>query len=409
MIRLLDVHTLEFSTFENDTTPPYAAASHRWQDEETTYDDFHRGPTENTPGIRKIRSFCAYIVTHASDLRMHTDRSVDWLWIDTCCIDKRDSNELSEAINSMFDWYARADICLAYLYDVAFGQPVIESTWFDRGWTLQELLAPSLVIFLDKEWHFRGVKRDTASCDQRARVSDLELWTSPQYSRGLVLNSEISKRTGIPQTVLSDLSLIRNLHFNDILQWMAKRNTTKWEDRAYCLLGLMDVAMSPNYGEYEYAMVRLLNEIRDKYSKQIRVIQRTGRSQSSAKSVELMQEEINLMDDGVDMWLEQRAARRDQNRTRHGLPRQMQHEGPHIPGSGTSPLTPAIGGSDNAVNTETDPQTRDVSSNTDSFNTTLSHQFMAIQQESMWNHLRLRKIQAKWDPLKAMSKKDAIP
>ena len=70
---------------------------------------------------------------------------------DLCCIDKTSSAELSEAINSMYRWYQESGVCYAYLADVppnAFSK----SRWFTRGWTLQELIAPSTVIFLDQKW-----------------------------------------------------------------------------------------------------------------------------------------------------------------------------------------------------------------------------------------------------------------
>jgi hypothetical protein len=88
-------------------------------------------------------------------------------WIDTCCIEKRDSAELSEAINSMYRWYTEAQICYAYLEDVTWpsgskldnktvdqGLPpsFLSSKWFARGWTLQELIAPPAVAFYSSEW-----------------------------------------------------------------------------------------------------------------------------------------------------------------------------------------------------------------------------------------------------------------
>jgi hypothetical protein len=39
-------------------------------------------------------------------------------WVDTCCIDKSSSAELSEAINSMFTWCWDACVCYAYLSDL---------------------------------------------------------------------------------------------------------------------------------------------------------------------------------------------------------------------------------------------------------------------------------------------------
>jgi hypothetical protein len=75
----------------------------------------------------------------------------------TCYIDKTSSAELSEAINSMYHWYQESGVCYTYLADVppnAFSK----SRWFTRGWTLQELIAPSTVIFLDQKWQEIGTK-----------------------------------------------------------------------------------------------------------------------------------------------------------------------------------------------------------------------------------------------------------
>jgi len=80
------------------------------------------------------------------------------VWIDTCCIDKSSSAELSEAINSMFRWYAEAQICFAFLDDVTANgnRPFGKSLWFTRGWTLQELIAPQKVVFYDADWKELG-------------------------------------------------------------------------------------------------------------------------------------------------------------------------------------------------------------------------------------------------------------
>ena len=86
----------------------------------------------------------------------------EWVWVDTCCIDKRSSAELSEAINSMYRWYANAKVCYAYLHDVNNFFPIERDDkkypnsngwpeWFSRGWTLQEMIAPSDVQFFNEK------------------------------------------------------------------------------------------------------------------------------------------------------------------------------------------------------------------------------------------------------------------
>jgi hypothetical protein len=42
----------------------------------------------------------------------------EYAWVDSCCINKRSSGKLSEAINSMFEWYSNAEVCYVYLSDV---------------------------------------------------------------------------------------------------------------------------------------------------------------------------------------------------------------------------------------------------------------------------------------------------
>ena len=79
-----------------------------------------------------------------------------------CCIDKRSSAELSEAINSMWRWYAGSRVCIVYLHDVSELEHELwgleQSDWFTRGWTLQELLAPHLVLFYSEHYCFLGEK-----------------------------------------------------------------------------------------------------------------------------------------------------------------------------------------------------------------------------------------------------------
>ena len=88
-------------------------------------------------------------------------------------IDKTNYTELSESINSMYKWYRQSRICYAYLEDVPSATDVFgtganrlfdpnsvfeRSRWFTRGWTLQELIAPSSLIFYTADWHELGTK-----------------------------------------------------------------------------------------------------------------------------------------------------------------------------------------------------------------------------------------------------------
>jgi len=97
-------------------------------------------------------------------------RGLEYVWIDSICIDKSSSAELSEAINSMYNWYRKSRVCFVYLSGVSSdaNTPIDDiansnsdfccSRWFTRGWTLQELIAPSNVVFYNRRWDFIGYK-----------------------------------------------------------------------------------------------------------------------------------------------------------------------------------------------------------------------------------------------------------
>lgn len=157
-MRLLNVETLEFTDFHNDERPTYAIASHRWQGAEAFFQDVQSKRNTYKSGYKKIEHFAKFVRKRIC--------SVKWLWIDTCCINKDSAAELSEAINSMFNWYRDAEVCLAYLEDFSTTEDVdgiTHSNWFTRGWTLQELIAPRLVVFLDHDWEVIGHKGILAS------------------------------------------------------------------------------------------------------------------------------------------------------------------------------------------------------------------------------------------------------
>jgi hypothetical protein len=151
------VDTETYRLVENPRNPKgedleYGILSHRWfeQDEEVTFEDMKSAILpRHKKGFRKIEGCC------------HKAKSdhLDFVWIDTCCINKDSSAELSEAINSMYRWYQQAKICYAYLSDVQavdsyrLRESLEKSKWFKRGWTLQELIAPKTMLFYDCNWH----------------------------------------------------------------------------------------------------------------------------------------------------------------------------------------------------------------------------------------------------------------
>ncbi|PVH74193.1 hypothetical protein DL98DRAFT_519426 [Cadophora sp. DSE1049] len=162
-----------------------------------------------------------------------------YAWVDTCCIDKSSSAELTESINSMYQWYSDAVVCYVFLEDLSiYGDPeelLARCRWFGRGWTLQELIAPQIVEFFDVGWNYRGSKTDFLQ--------------------------SISSCTGIQTHVLRGILPPKNCSIARRMSWAASRITTRVEDMAYCLLGIFDVNMPLLYGEGLKAFRRLQEEI----------------------------------------------------------------------------------------------------------------------------------------------------
>jgi len=230
-MRLLNVNTLEFGEFGEDERPRYAIASHRWEKEEATFKEVQRRLHTSKKGYKKIEAFAKYV--------SESVHSVEWLWIDTCCINKDSAAELSEAINLMFKWYRNAELCLAYLADVDTIDDTTrfkQSEWFKRGWTLQELLAPRTVVFLTKSWKVIGNKGAS----------------SHGYNGTLIgpgLETDISVATGLPKQILHEYESSLSLPPSERLKWMEGRRTSREEDMSYALCGIFSVSLGANYGE----------------------------------------------------------------------------------------------------------------------------------------------------------------
>ncbi|KAL8699616.1 MAG: hypothetical protein Q9201_005910, partial [Fulgogasparrea decipioides] len=156
IMRLLNTSTLSLHEFHDGKIPRYAILSHTWGAKEVTFQDFDKPSSKTLAGYTKIVSCCTLALSDGWQ----------YLWVDTCCIDKKSSAELSEAINSMYRWYQDAQVCYAYMVDVTRSKydlslPIedfCKSRWFRRGWTLQELLAPENVVFYDEYWEELGTK-----------------------------------------------------------------------------------------------------------------------------------------------------------------------------------------------------------------------------------------------------------
>jgi Heterokaryon incompatibility protein (HET)/Prion-inhibition and propagation len=219
-------------------TKPYAILSHTWgdDDEEVNFKDLTEGSMKTKAGYRKLR-FC-------SEQAARDD--LQYFWVDTCCIDKSNSTELSEAINSMFRWYRNAAKCYVYLSDVSTNNhnqidPSFQSweldfrksRWFTRGWTLQELIAPSSIEFFSFEGKLLGNKKS--------------------------LEKQIYEITGVAVQALQGCD-ISEFSVNERLSWAESRQTKREEDKAYCLLGLFEVHMPLIYGEGKESALRRLKE-----------------------------------------------------------------------------------------------------------------------------------------------------
>lgn len=253
--------------FFKNTGNGYAILSHRWQDAEISFQQMRQGVPRTSPQLKKIVNAC----------EVAKSLGHDWLWVDTCCINKESQTELVESINSMFQWYLEAAVCLGYLYDVESGgasgrddasQPGIfrktgtssenwqASEWFSRGmyaqfphinhvpiltrsqgWTLQELLAPRNMLFFDMHWNPLGSKSDLAP--------------------------KISAVTGIDIKYLrKDRESLSSACIATKMSWMSRRRTTREEDMAYSLIGLFNINMDVRYGKTgTSAFVRLQEEL----------------------------------------------------------------------------------------------------------------------------------------------------
>jgi hypothetical protein len=251
----------EFALTKDLATAPgrYAILSHTWgqDDDEVTFEDLNNQPEsqrktswlgwfartapigdstrEEKIGYKKLW-FC---------IEQARRDGLKYCWIDTCCINKANNNELSEAITSMFRWYQEAAKCYVYLADVTateqdtglsltWEQAFLDSRWFRRGWTLQELLAPACVEFFSAEGRLLGTKQ--------------------------TLEGLIHRVTNIPTAALRGTDLL-TFTIDERFRWAQNRQTKKIEDEAYCLLGIFGIFMPLNYGEGRHAAVRLREEV----------------------------------------------------------------------------------------------------------------------------------------------------
>ncbi|KAI1205007.1 heterokaryon incompatibility protein-domain-containing protein [Annulohypoxylon truncatum] len=259
-----------------DPFPQYAILSHTWISprDEITYQDFKHRKGDIDDGIFKQRGW--------EKLKRYCDRASkdgwEWAWMDTCCIDKTNPADTQEAINAMFRWYQNAGICYAYLNDIEVNRVIarpnltdvnfpldsdlddiaskdnvadpdsslrqalrpllIQAKWFTRGWTLQELLAPPYLVFVDKAWRRMGTRESWAvEIKEASRIEARYLTT---FSPTDFTSCSIAMR----------------------LSWASRRETTLEEDETYSLLGLFGISLPLIYGEGRWrAFNRLQREL----------------------------------------------------------------------------------------------------------------------------------------------------
>lgn len=242
---LINVYTSRLEEFVGVDIPRYAILSHTWvKGEEVTFSEVRNlmavePAARLKAGWRKINRTC----------RQAACDGLQYAWIDTCCIDKSSSAELSEAINSMFLWYKRAEVCYVFLDDMAdlpfrwaegkdmhYLQAIMKHCrWLTRSWTLQELIAPLHVKFFNKRWKF---------CFTKA-----------------VASAVLSAITGIDGAVLNHGKDLSAVSVAQKMSWAATRQATRKEDVAYSLLGIFGINMPLLYGEEEKAFLRLQQKI----------------------------------------------------------------------------------------------------------------------------------------------------
>ncbi|KAI4949152.1 hypothetical protein J4E91_005616 [Alternaria rosae] len=226
-MRFVDTEFIQVRELEEGGPDKYAILSHTWGHGEVTYQDMRADSASGRIGYSKVKQAC----------KIALELGYRYLWMDTCCIDKTSSAEVSQAINSMFQYYQEAEYCIAFLsdWDTASRDGLRKSRWFKRGWTLQELLAPKRVKFYDANWQYRGDK--------------------------IELSDDIQAAAKIQRAVLDGSIALEDVPVAVRMSWASSRETKYIEDTAYCLLGIFHINMPLLYGEGKKAFLRLQEEI----------------------------------------------------------------------------------------------------------------------------------------------------
>ncbi|KAF9472107.1 hypothetical protein BDN70DRAFT_819128, partial [Pholiota conissans] len=231
----------------------YAILSHTWLREapgEITYGDWHNNHfNEASPGYQKLVNFCKLAwLKHGLTLG----------WMDTVCINKESSSELDESIRSMYKWYEGSKVCIAYLAETQNVLDIHRDTWFTRGWTLQELIAPRVIKLCNCDWEYfdaDNTRTDTGFIDIQPGMDN----TVIDNSNMVEITNQIYKATSMTEF---DFSMFFKLPLSRRMQLAASRQVTREEDTAYSLMGIFNVSIATAYGEGgERAFFRLLEAI----------------------------------------------------------------------------------------------------------------------------------------------------
>ncbi|KAG9314933.1 hypothetical protein JVU11DRAFT_4041 [Chiua virens] len=237
----------------------FAVFSHRWGIGEVQFYDLpnkrfqvSRRSPPNGAGYQKLVKFCE---------KARSEYGCEYVWADTCCINKESSTELEEAILSMGLWYSEAVVCIAHLGDSAVLEDFVSEPWFTRLWTLQELLLPRKIRFYGKDWSpicpvpVEGRREERTVKDNRDRD---EQRVNDKENESAI--ATITRVTGIPETDIRNF-VPSCTRVAEKMRWASKRTTSKTEDMAYSLLGLFDVIMPIAYGEGARAFYKLMSTI----------------------------------------------------------------------------------------------------------------------------------------------------
>ncbi|KAH7120092.1 hypothetical protein B0J13DRAFT_457473, partial [Dactylonectria estremocensis] len=238
---LLDVHTCQLvEPGPIESWPPYATVSHCRECQDVSIDDLHDVDMQDLHSASQTAS-PPWIIQVCSEARAF---GVDLLWVDTLCMDRSSRTEHSAAINSMFQIFQGAQICLVHLNDIdtpkspleSLGQQIQQSRWAKRVWMLQELIASEDAQFYDAHWNPIGTK-----------ISLLPI---------------LSQQLGIDQAVLEDSKCLFDFSVARRMSWASRLLAILEEDSAYSLLGIFGVQLTTMYGEGgKAAFVRLQEEI----------------------------------------------------------------------------------------------------------------------------------------------------